>query len=162
MHSLFELCWGEGDELGPLAMALRALVMFWLLLALLRAGGRRSFGRKSSFDNVVVMMLGAVAARGVVGASPFGSTLGACAVVVLTHRLIGRLCVTQPWLGKLLEGEPVPLYVGGKLLPDNLKRATISEADLLESHRLERQSEGLSPSVDAMMERNGRISFVER
>jgi hypothetical protein len=48
------------------------------------------------------------------------------------------------------------------LLPDNLKRATISEADLLESHRLERQNRELSPSVEAVMERNGRISFVER
>jgi uncharacterized membrane protein YcaP (DUF421 family) len=162
MHSLFDLCWGEGEKLGPVAMAVRALLMFWLLLALLRAAGRRSFGRKSSFDTVVMMMLGAVAARGVAGASPFGSTLAACTVVVVIHRLIGRFCVTQPWLGKLLEGEPVPLYVGGQLLPDNLKRATISEADLLESHRLERQSEQLSSSVDAMMERNGRISFVER
>src|SRR3954467_7119832 len=98
MHFALDLCWGEGEKLGPVAMAGRALLMFWLLLALLRAGGRRSFGRKSSFGNVGVMMLGAVAARGVVGASPFGSTLAACTVVVLLHRLIGRFCVTQPWL----------------------------------------------------------------
>ena len=162
MQSLFDVCWGEGERLGPVAMATRALAMFWLLLALLRVAGRRSFGRKSSFDSVVVMMLGAVAARGVVGASPFGSTLAACVSLVVVHRLIGRWCVTQPWLASLLEGEPVPLYLRGKLLPEHLKRACISEADLLESHRLERQSAELSPAVDAVVERNGRISFVER
>jgi uncharacterized membrane protein YcaP (DUF421 family) len=162
MNSVFDLCWGDGEKLGPVAMAVRAVVMFLLLLALIRVAGRRSFGRTSSFDNVVVIMLGAVAARGVVGASPFGSTLAACTVVVVLHRLIGRGCVTQPWLARLVEGTPIPLYVGGKLVPHNLKRATISEDDLLESHRLERQRAGLSPDVDAFVERNGRISFVER
>src|SRR3954468_15057461 len=162
MQSIFDLFWGEGEKLAPLAMATRALAMFWLLLALLRAGGRRSFGRKSSFDNVLVMMLRAVAARRVGGAAPLRSALAACGVVVVIHRLIGRFCVTQPWLGTLLEGEPVPLYVSGKLLPDNLKRAAISKADLLESHRVQRQRQELSPSVDGLMERNGRISFVER
>src|SRR4051794_34519890 len=106
MQSIFDLFWGEGEKLAPLAMATRALAMFWLLLALLRAGGRRSFGRKSSFDNVLVMMLGAVAARGVVGASPFGSTLAACGVVVVIHRPIRRFLGTPPGVGNLLQWGP--------------------------------------------------------
>jgi uncharacterized membrane protein YcaP (DUF421 family) len=160
--SFLEFCWGDGEKIGPVAMAARAVVMFALLLALIRIAGPRSFGRKSSFDNVVAIMLGAIAARGVVGASPYGSTLAACAMLVVLHRVVARACVTQRWLGKLLEGEPVPLYVGGKLLQENLKRTTISEADLHESQRLERQRDGLSAGADAFMERNGRISFVER
>lgn len=160
--SFVELFWSEGEQLPPLAMATRALAMFALMLVMIRVAGRRSFSRKSPFDNVVVIMLGAIAARGVVGASPFGSTVAASAMIVAIHRLLGRLCVTQHWLSKLLEGEPVPLYVAGRLLSDNLKRTNVSEADLRESLRLEQQRDELSASQDAFMERNGRISFVER
>ncbi len=162
MTPIFEIFWGEGEKLASPAMATRAVAMFFLLLVLIRVAGRRSFGRKSSFDNVVAIMLGAITARGVVGASPFASTVAAAAAVVLLHRLLGRLCVTQRWLARMLEGEHVPLFVAGKILPDNLKRTNISEADLRESLRLERQRDELSTREDAFMERNGRISFVER
>ena len=162
MASFSDVFWGEGEKLGALAMATRAVAMFVLLLAMIRVAGPRRFGRKLSFDNVVAIMLGAIAARGVVGASPFGSTVAACTMVVAIHRILARLCVTQHWLSKLIEGERVPLYLSGKILPENLKRASISEADLLESHRLERQRAELSSNEDAFMERNGRISFVER
>lgn len=157
-----ELVWGQGEALGPLAMTLRATVMFFLVLAMIRVAGVRSFGRKSSFDNVVVIMLGAVAARGVVGASPFGSTVAACLAMVVLHRVVGRLCVSVYWLSKLVEGEPVVLLESGSVLDRNLKRTTISRSDLLESRRLERQSNELSAEEDAVLERNGRISFVAR
>jgi uncharacterized membrane protein YcaP (DUF421 family) len=141
-------------------MAARAAVMFLILLVMIRVAGVRSFGRKSSFDNVLVIMLGAVAARGVVGASPFGSTVAACAALVVLHRVLGRFCVSVPWLSKLIEGEPVPLLQDGRVLDENLKRTNISRSDLLESRRLERQSNELTPDEEAVLERNGRISFV--
>lgn len=162
MDRLLDLFWSSGEKLGPAPMAVRAVAMFVLLLVMIRVAGRRSFGRKSSFDNVVVIMLGAIAARGVVGASPFASTVAASGAVVVLHRLLGRLCVTQRWLSRLVDGERVPLYVAGELLRDNLERACISEADLIESHRLERSREALSKGEDAFMERSGRISFLER
>lgn len=152
--------WGHGDELAALPMSIRAFSMFLLLLLEVRLAGARSFGRKSSFDNVVAILLGAIAARGVVGASPFGSTVVACAVIVAVHRGLARLCVSHPRLASLVEGEPVPLYVRGRILHDKLKLTTISEADLLESHRLETQSAVLSTREEAFMERDGRISFV--
>ena len=159
--ALGERLWGHGEDLDALQMALRALGMFFLVLLEIRVAGSRSFGRRSSFDNVVVMMLGAIAARGVVGASPFGSTVAATAVIVALHRVLGRVCITQPWLARLIEGERVLLYVRGQLLRDKLLLTSISEEDVLQSHRLERQMAALSPRVDAYLERNGRISFVK-
>lgn len=153
--------WGEGGSLGPVATAVRAVAMFFIVLAMVRVAGARSFGRKSSFDNVVVIMLGAIAARGVVGASPFASMVAACAAVVIVHRIVGRACVSFSWLSKIVEGEPVALYRDGQVLHRNLKRTNISEEDLVQSHRLERRSSRLSPDVEAWLERNGRISFVD-
>jgi len=161
ISTVAERIWGEGEDLGALQMGLRALAMFVIVLAEIRIAGARSFGKKTSFDNVVVIMLGSVAARGVVGASPFASTVAACAVIVIVHRLIGRLCVTQRWLARVVEGVRVPLHVNGRLLHDNLKATSISEDDLFESHRLETQTAELSARMDAYLERNGRISFVK-
>jgi len=157
---LLQTIWGHGSMLGPLAMAVRATAMFFIALVLVRVGGARTFARRSSFDNVVVIMLGAIAARGVVGASPFFSTVAASGAVVGLHRLIGRLCVTQPWLGRLVQGQRVMIYERGEILRKNLQRTGISEDDLMESHRLERKSDRLTKDETAFLERNGRISFV--
>jgi len=154
--------WGDGEMLGAVAMSARAFVMFFVVLAQIRFAGSRSFGHKSSFDNVVVIMLGAIAARGVVGASPFGSTVVACAMVVVLHRILGRLCANSRRLAHLVEGKRVSLYRAGRLQRNNMKKTNLSEGDLLESHRLETQTAELSPHEEAFLERNGRISFVRR
>jgi uncharacterized membrane protein YcaP (DUF421 family) len=62
---------GEGEKLTVLQMSVRAFVMFIITLVLIRFAGLRTFAKQSSFDNIIVIMLGAVLARGVVGASPF-------------------------------------------------------------------------------------------
>jgi uncharacterized membrane protein YcaP (DUF421 family) len=154
--------WGHGDQLDPLQMSIRAVVMFVIMLAEVRLGGARIFGKKSSFDNVVAIMLGAVAARGIVGASPFWSTVVACAVLVAVHRLIAWGLVQHEGFGRLLKGRPVCLYRDGRVVKANLARTTISESDLQESLRLETRSDGLERVSEARMETNGRISFIEK
>jgi uncharacterized membrane protein YcaP (DUF421 family) len=158
----FERLWGDGEKLGALAMGTRALVMFFVVLVLVRLSGARTFGKKTAFDNAVVIMLGAVAARGIVGASPFGSAVAAGSVLAGVHWVLARLCVKQDWLGSLLKGERVELYSEGRFITQNLVRTNISKKDLLESHRLETQESDLSPDEEAFLERNGRISFVKR
>jgi heme A synthase len=62
---------GEGKELTILQMSVRAFAMFIIYVVLIRIAGLRTFAKQSTFDNIIVIMLGAVLARGVVGASPF-------------------------------------------------------------------------------------------
>jgi uncharacterized membrane protein YcaP (DUF421 family) len=157
-----ERLWGTGDQLDPLQMAVRAIAMFFLLLLLVRLAGVRLFGKKSSFDNVVVILLGAVAARGVVGASPFGSTLAASATLVALHRVVAWLVVKYEVVRRLVEGERVCLYRDGQIVRPNLLRTTISEHELMESLRLETRQPELAHVHEAGLETNGRISFIEK
>jgi uncharacterized membrane protein YcaP (DUF421 family) len=147
-------------SLDALQMSCRAALMFLLLLAMIRVGGARIFGKKSSFDNVVVILLGAIAARGVVGASPFGATVAASAVIVLLHRVIAWLVVKVPFVGRLMKGRPVVLYRDGQVLHERLLGTTISEDELLESLRLETRQSLLAAIDEARLETNGRISFL--
>ena len=62
---------GSGEDLSPMQMAARAFVMFFIALLLIRLAGMRVFGIRTAFDNILVIMLGAILSRGVAGSSPF-------------------------------------------------------------------------------------------
>jgi uncharacterized membrane protein YcaP (DUF421 family) len=160
MERLFGFGSPSPVTLDALQMSCRAALMFVLLLAMIRVGGARIFGKKSSFDNVVVILLGAIAARGVVGASPFGATVAASAVIVLLHRVIAWLVVKLPLVSRLVKGRPVVLYAGGQVLRDKLLGTTIGEDELMESLRLETRQALLAAIDEARLETNGRISFL--
>lgn len=154
--------WGHGDDLTAVQMTARGVVMFVIVLAQIRIGGVRMFSRKSSFDNVIAIMLGAVAARAVVGASPFGAVVIANSALAVLHRALGWLTVRAGWLETLVKGRRTRLVRDGSIDRDALARTSISEEDLRESLRLETQHEALGRIEAAYVERNGRISFIVR
>ena len=161
MDNLYFLV-GEGNDLNALQMSVRAFIMFFITLVLIRLGGMRIFGKKSSFDTIIIIMLGAILSRGVVGASPFFSTIAASAVMILVHRILAWITVKNERMGKLLKGEHIVLYKEGNLLWNNMVKASMSKDDLLESLRLETRKNSLEEIEMAIMETNGRISFIEK
>jgi uncharacterized membrane protein YcaP (DUF421 family) len=156
IHFLF----GEGQKLDMLQMSMRAFVMFCIMLLLVRFTGRRAFAKKSSFDNIIVIMLGAVLARGVVGASPFWSTVAASVVMVIMHWITAWLAVKNRIIERLIKGNYVRLYDQDKLVDNNLAKTGISKKDLHESLRLETKKDTLEDIESAYLETNGRISFI--
>ena len=156
IHFLF----GEGEKLNMLQMSMRAFVMFCIMLLLVRFTGRRAFAKKSSFDNIIVIMLGAVLARGVVGASPFWSTVAASVVMVIMHWITAWLAVKNKTVERLIKGTYIRLYDQEKMVDNNLARTGISKNDLHESLRLETKKDTLEDIDTAYLETNGRISFI--
>ena len=156
MDSLF----GSGEDLSMMQMGLRALVMFLIALLLVRLGGIRILGRKSGVDFVIIIMLGAVLARGIVGASPFMSTVFAGFIMIIVNKLLTQVSARLPYLGNMVKGKPVVLYKNGKIQWDQMDRMGVSRSDLLTSLRLETNSKYLDEVDMALMEPNGRISFT--
>src|SRR4030095_230052 len=151
---------GYGEHLTALQMSVRAFSMFFITLVLIRLAGMRTFAKKSSFDNILVIMLGAILARGVIGASPYWSTVAAAAVMVALHRIIALLSVKNRTIEKWVKGTHIKLYQDGQLIDNNLKKTGMSKNDLHESLRLETKKMTLSEIDTAFMETNGRISFI--
>jgi uncharacterized membrane protein YcaP (DUF421 family) len=151
---------GEGEKINMLQMSMRAFAMFFIMLVLIRFTGRRAFAKKSSFDNIIVIMLGAVLARGVVGASPFWSTVAASIVMVVMHRITAWLAVKNKPVEKLIKGEYINLYHNERFVDNNLAKTGISKSDLHESLRLETKKDSLEDIESAYLETNGRISFI--
>jgi uncharacterized membrane protein YcaP (DUF421 family) len=143
-------------------MAVRSGFFFFLLLVLIRLGGARIFGRMSAFDTVVLIVLGAVAARGITGNSPAGSTIAACVMIVVLHRVCAQLAVSNRWVRRVAEGRRVVLYRDGSVDRVALERTALSEAELLATLRLETHADSLESVEEAALETNGKISFIER
>src|ERR1700749_2780321 len=104
MESLLKI-FGEGEHLNALQMSSRGIVMFLIMLILIRISGRRSFGVRTPLDNIIAVSLGAIMSRAVVGASPFGSVVVCCFVVVLLHRITGMLIARSKAFARVVEGE---------------------------------------------------------
>ncbi|WP_118975920.1 DUF421 domain-containing protein [Taibaiella koreensis] len=129
-----EALWETDEQLGPLPMAVRALVMFLVALILLRIGGIRIFGQKSALDNVIVIMLGAVMARGVVGASTLQATFIAATIMILTNRILAWLSCKSEMVNKLIKGYPINLIEAGEIKWEAMKKANLSESDLKKAY----------------------------
>ena len=155
-HYLFE----REENLDAIYMAARAAMAFFITLVLIRVAGVRLFGRRSSFDIIVIITMGSILARGIVGASSFWATVAASATMILIHRLLGWLSCINEKAERLVKGQATILYRDGNIIKDNLMKTSLSKADLLESLHLEMKKTSLEEVDVAFMETNGRISFI--
>jgi len=156
------IVFGEGKDLAWWQMSSRAVVAFFVTLVLIRIAGIRTFGKKSAFDNVIIIMLGSILSRAVVGASPFIATTVACLAFVLVHWLLARVSVHNDLVGRFVKGERISLYVDGRKNEENMKRSRISDKDLTEGLRLRINDESFEDVKEIFLERNGEISVVKK
>jgi uncharacterized membrane protein YcaP (DUF421 family) len=157
LHTLF----GEGRNLNSLQMSCRAFVSFFLTLALIRVAGIRTFGKKTPFDNVIIIMLGSIFSRVVVGASPFIPTTLACLMFVVIHRFLAWASLYSDWVGRWVKGEASSLYSDGQLNRRNMRAARVSDKDLRESVRQCINEDDFLHVKEIVQERNGEISVIK-
>jgi uncharacterized membrane protein YcaP (DUF421 family) len=160
MSDIINQLWGEGKDLTVLQVSVRTFVMFFIALFLLRIGGVRLFSRKSSFDEIVAIMLGAILSRGIVGASPFGTVIIAGILMIIIYRIVGWLTYKNSRFAWLIKGQSEVLYKDGVFNEKKMERAMITKADIMESLRLETRQEEFERIEEVHLETNGRISFV--
>jgi uncharacterized membrane protein YcaP (DUF421 family) len=160
MQDLLINIFGEGKELETSQICARMFAMFFIALLLLRLGGLRIFGKKSSFDEIIIIMFGAILSRGVTGAISFGSAVAAGTVMIVLHRIVAMLCIWSKKIAFLIEGKPVVLFRNGTILEKNLTKCSLSKDDFMESLRLVTNKETLDKVETAYMENNVSISFI--
>ncbi len=160
MQTINEL-FGQGNNLNALQMSLRAIVIFFIALMLIRFTGMRLFGIKSAFDICVTIIFGAVLARAIVGASPFMPTIFSSLALVILHKIIAAISVNNPKVSHFFKGTPYSLYKDGKLNDKNLKKCLISFGDIMEEVRLNLHQNTLDNIDEIFMERTGKISLIK-
>lgn len=162
MRIWLAMLFGEGSGLSALQMSCRAVLCFFVIVVMIRISGRRSFGQRMPFDACVTVLLGAVLSRAVVGASPFLATLAACLSIVVLHRLAAMLGARFGFIDRLMNGKPRTLVHRGETDAEQMRRALVSTADLVQALRLNGHTERIDDVEKATLERNGQISVLRR
>ncbi|MCE3226162.1 MAG: hypothetical protein K0S32_713 [Bacteroidetes bacterium] len=153
---------GEGEQLSVLQMSSRAVVIFCIGLILLRLSGRRAFGMRMPFDNVMAILLGAILSRAVTGASPFWPVVAASGIIAFLHRFFGWWGMKSRFFGKLIKGEAKVIYENGKLVRENMSYCRISENDLIEGIRSNSGLDSFEKIKTIYIERDGHISIIKK
>jgi uncharacterized membrane protein YcaP (DUF421 family) len=143
-------------------IVIRATVVFTFIYVLMRVLGRRELSSLEPFDLILLVVIGDLVQQGVTQSDY--SVTGA----LLAVSTIGLLTVLVSWtsfrfkrLRPILAGEPIVLVENGEVVEKNLKRQRITIEDIESEARVE-QIESLDEVRWAILETNGRISFVER
>jgi uncharacterized membrane protein YcaP (DUF421 family) len=142
---------------------LRAVAIYFFLLVVFRISGRRTLAQITTFDFVLLLIIGEATQQGLLG-EDFSVTNAFLVIAALLVIDIGLslLKAHVPSVGKLLDGVPMVLVENGVPLRERMKRARVDEEDVLESAR---QSQGLERLEDirfAVLEINGSISIIPK
>jgi uncharacterized membrane protein YcaP (DUF421 family) len=153
---------GEGKDLNCLQMCSRSIVVFLFTLILIRISGRRSFGIRTPLDNIIVILLGTVLGRAIVGASAFMPVIAASLLIVLIHRAFSWLIVHSRSFADIVEGKKIVLFENGKFIKENMDKALVHEEDIMQGVRKSALTNDLDTIKEIYIERNGEISAVKR
>jgi uncharacterized membrane protein YcaP (DUF421 family) len=143
-------------------IALRAVALYLFVVFVMRVVGRRELSSLTAFDLVLLIVLGDAIQQGLTQTDY--SVTGAV-IVVSTFAV---LQVATSYLGfkskrirSVLEGQPIVLVEDGRLIEGNLRRQRLTPDDLAEEMRLQ-QILSFTDVAWAILESNGRISFIEK
>jgi uncharacterized membrane protein YcaP (DUF421 family) len=141
-------------------LVFRTAYVFVLIFVVTRAVGRRELSSMEPFDVILLVVIGDLVQQGVTqsdysltGATTVIATLAL--LTVLTAWLSFRVRALRP----VLEGDPVVLISDGRVHERNLRRERMT-VDEVEAEARQQQIASLEDVRFAVLETNGRISFV--
>ncbi|GAB3510395.1 DUF421 domain-containing protein [Emticicia fontis] len=149
-------------ELTALQMACRAIAVFFIAFILIRIAGRRSFGLRTPIDNIIVILLGAILSRAVIGSSPFIPIIFASLVICVLHRIFGWLFTRYNDFGGIVEGEKIILYENNHFIDQNMKRGLVRKEDIMQAVRKATFLDSIDGIDKIYLEHNGEISIIKR
>lgn len=140
---------------------LRALAIYLFLLLIFRVLGKRTMAQITTFDFVLLLILGEATQQGLIG-NDFSVTTAMLLIVTMVMIEVGFSYLQRwsPLVDKLIDSVPVVLLEGGKPLEARLRRSRVSPDDILVAARRLHGLERLDQIRYAILERDGAISII--
>lgn len=155
-HDLFDLA------MPWWVFMLRALIVYFVLLVMIRVSGKRTMGQFTSFDMLLVVLLGNAVQNALLGPdTSVGGGLLLAATLMGLNWAVGLASARSARVEALIEGSPVLLARDGKVFKQVLRRELISREDFEKAMR-EAGVDELDQIQMAVLETNGHITIVRR
>lgn len=139
----------------------RALAVYLFLLLIFRILGRRSLSEITTFDFVMLLIIGEVTQQALLGPDySITNALLLITALVGIDLALAKLKGHSRRFEKLLEGTPLIVVDKGKALKNRMTKAGIDEHDILEAARLAHGLERMEQIKYAVQERDGSISII--
>jgi uncharacterized membrane protein YcaP (DUF421 family) len=140
----------------------RAVIVYFVLLAMIRASGKRTMGQFTAFDMLLVVLLGNAVQNALLGPdTSVGGGLLLAATLITLNWLVGLASARSARVEALVEGTPVLLGRDGQVYKEVLRRELISKEDFEKAMRAE-GIDDIGHIHLAVLETNGHITIIAR
>jgi uncharacterized membrane protein YcaP (DUF421 family) len=136
--------------------------IYLLLLLIFRIAGRRTLSETSTFDLVLLLIIGETTQQAMVGNDDDSMASAAVAILSLVSldMTITYLRKASPAFDHLLEGRTILLIHEGKIRQAAMDAHSLDIEDLKEAARLSHGIADMEDVRQATLERDGKISIV--
>jgi len=139
----------------------RSLAIYGMLLALFRLTGKRALAQITTFDFILLLIIGEATQQALLG-NDFSLVNAFTVIVTLMVADLGLSLAKQHSrkLNRILEGEPLLLVDNGRFMKEHMDKARVDEEDILEAARSLQGLERADQIKFAVLERNGEITVI--
>jgi uncharacterized membrane protein YcaP (DUF421 family) len=141
----------------------RAVIMFAMLWVIFRIGGRRTLAEITTFDFILLLIIGDASQNALVG-DDFSVTTAALVIVTMLLLDLGvdRLALrSTPWR-RVIDSAPVIVVDHGRVLEKTLKEEGLDISEVLAAARELHGLERVEQIKFAIVEQHGGISIVPK
>ena len=140
---------------------LRAAGMYLALMLVFRIAGRRSLADLTTFDFVLLLIIGEATQQALLGDDfSFINAMLVIATLIALDVGLSLAKLNSRRLDRLLDGHATLVVEHGRFLHQRMRRARLTEDDILESARDSQGIERVEQIKFAIVERNGKISVI--
>jgi uncharacterized membrane protein YcaP (DUF421 family) len=142
---------------------LRAAAIYIILLVIFRISGKRSLAQITTFDFVLLLVIGEATQQALLG-DDFSLTNAFMVIVTLVGMDIGLSLLKQhsQVLEQWMDDVPLVIVDDGRPLKERMDKARIDEMDILTAARELQGLERMDQIKYAVLERSGGISVIPK
>ena len=138
----------------------RGIGAYLAALIMLRIVGKRSFGDMSTFDIIVLVLVGGTLRNTIVGPDiSFPGGLIAVASILAMDRMLAWACTRSSWLNRVVEGHPTVLIRDGEIVPGSFESVSLPMAAFRRALHAAGMEDAKNVRI-ARLEPNGRITLT--
>ncbi len=160
LNYLFGDLFHDDKLLTTFQIVARALLVAVIALICVRITGRRAYGMRTPFDNVITFLLGATLSRAIIGAGSFVSVVAGALALACLHRGVAYISSRNDGFRNFINGKSQVLFDQGIIQESNLKTSLVSPKELEGVVRKEINMDSMAQVQKITMEPSGELSVV--